>query len=176
MTWVDLVSLAVVIIITVTYMIRGHEAMGIALFDMAATVVAAWAAAKFHRGFSQTCHVSSPMAYAVMFVVLLAILLFASAQVFNFTQLQFSPFNSFLSFLFGIVAGWAFAFVLLQVITEAAPEGSPTAGVVASSRVASEIVHFNSIAATTTRLDSTTLLRGHEPGERKGYPKPSHIR
>jgi len=176
MNWVDYASLAIVILITVIYTIRGKDAMGVAVFDMAATVVAAWAATKFHPWFSQAIHLSSPLTYAILFVVLLAILLFASGRLFNFMQLQFSPFNTFISFIAGVIAGWAFAFVALQVITEATANGGPTADAVAASSVASEIVHFHTIEATTARLDSVTLFQDHEPGERKGQPKPSQIR
>jgi xanthosine utilization system XapX-like protein len=176
MNWVDIVSLAVVITITVTYSIRGKDAMGVAIFDMAAAVVAAWAATRFHATIAQGIHLSSPATYAILFVVLLGILLFASSRLFNFMQLQFSPFNTFVSFIAGIIAGWAFAFVLLQVISEAAPEGGSAATAVAGSSVASEIVHFHTIATTTARLDSATLLQDHEPGERAGQPKPSQLR
>jgi hypothetical protein len=176
MNWVDMVSLAIVITVTVIYSIRGKDAMGVALFDMAAVVVAAWAATKFHTTIAQQIHLSSQTTYAILFIVLLAILLFASSRLFNFMQFQFSPFNTFVSFFAGIIAGWAFAFVLLQVISEAAVDGGPTANAVASSSVASEIVHFHTIVTTTAHLDSATLFQDHEPGERAGQPKPSQLR
>lgn len=175
MNWVDIVCLAIVITVTVIYSIRGKDAMGVAIFDMGATVVAAWAADKFHGRLSQSIHLSSQATYVILFIVLLSILLFASSRLFNFMQLQFSPFNTFVSFAAGIIAGWAFAFVLLQVISEAAAPGGPTAEAVAASSVASEIVHFHTITATTAHLDSVTLME-REPGERKGQPKPSQIR
>jgi hypothetical protein len=175
MSWIDIVTLAVVVTVTVIYTIRGRDFLGVALFDAGAAVVAAWAAHTLHRAIAQSIGISPPVAYIILFVLLLALLLFASARLFNLIQLQFTPFNTLVSFILGIVAGWAFAYVLLEVIGLSVSPESPTADKLESSSVASEILHFSTVARTAERLDSTTLMH-REPGQPLGGPKPSQVK
>jgi hypothetical protein len=155
MSWIDIVTLALIVVVIAVYVVRGRDAFGTALFDTGAAVVAAWAAHTFYKGLSAGIGLSSTATYIILFVVLGAALFFASARLFNFMQLSFSPFNTILSFICGFVSAWAFAFVLLDIISSSVGPNSPTAELVMESSVATEILQFRTITGTKERLDRT---------------------
>jgi hypothetical protein len=155
MSWIDIVTLALIIVVIAVYIIRGKDAFGTAFFDAGAAVVAAWAAHTFHKSFSGGLGLSPTLTYLILFVVLGAALFFASTRLFNFMQLSFSPFNTLLSFMCGFVASWAFAYVLLEIISSSVGPHSPTAELVTNSAIATEILQFRTITGTKERLDRT---------------------
>lgn len=160
------------IVVTGFYALRGKDAFGVALFDMGAAVVAAWAAHTFHRGLASGLGLSPALVYVILFVLLGVALFFASAKLFNFMQLAFSPFNTLISFVCGIVAAWAFAFALLEVISGAVGPNSPTAELVMNSSLATEILQFRTITGTKDRLDRTHFMRVDVEEETRPTPAP----
>lgn len=149
--------------------------MGIALFDMAALVGAAFAAHHFYNFLSELLNISPALSQALIFVIVGIILLFVSARIFAITQVMFSPFDAFLSFIFGVVAAWAFSYTMIEVIANVAGEESPTQEKIAESRVATEITQFRTITGAKALLDSARFIE-REPGEQRSTGvKPSKI-
>lgn len=155
MSWIDIVTLALIVVVIAVYVLRGKDAFGVALFDTGAAVIAAWAAHTFHKGLAAGLTLNPTLVYTILFVVLGAALFFASAKLFNFMQLSFSPFNTLLSFIFSVIAAWAFAFAMLEIISSAVSPASRTAELVTNSAIATEILQFRTITGTKEKLDRT---------------------
>jgi hypothetical protein len=172
MNWIDILTVAIVAIAAVVFALRGREFMGAALFDMVAFVVAALASRKAHVGVAAMLGISTILAYIILFVVIAAILLFVSSKLHQATQWDFHPFNGLLSFFFGVVAGWALAFVVLDCLLigygqirenrffQAQVENlSGTEQKIYESRMAEEVLTFRSIVGTKQFMDTLKMIK-----------------
>ncbi|MEO0077695.1 MAG: hypothetical protein ABIK86_01660 [candidate division WOR-3 bacterium] len=162
MNWVDIISLALLVVVILIFTLRGREAMGSALFDMAALVVAAWSTHKLYAVLGELTGLGETATYIILFVLLSALLLFVASRLFKITQLAFNPFDVFLSFLFGIVAAWAVTYALLEVIMISVTADSRTAEDLRDSRVATEILQFRTLTGTKALLDSARFHQREE--------------
>jgi hypothetical protein len=139
-------------------------------------VVAAWVSHHAFRWFAGATTLSEPLAYIILFVVLGGVLLFVSSRLYLLTQLGFHPFDAFISFFLSIVAGWAFAFVLLEVIASATRLGTPTAEAFNNSPVAGEILEFRTLRGGAKFMDTLRFIE-REPWEKAGSnEKPSQVK
>jgi uncharacterized membrane protein YdjX (TVP38/TMEM64 family) len=165
MNWVDILTLAVIAVVILIFTLRGREEMGAALFDTIALVLAALAGHHFHKPLSQLVGISELLAYIIVFVLVAALLIFVSALIHAATHVNFHPFNAILSFVFGIVAGWAISYAMLEVIASASVLRSRTADALQNSAVATEILTFRTITGTKNFLDTVRFIQ-REPWER----------
>lgn len=154
MNWVDYLTLFVMIAIIIISTLRGRHGVGLALFDTVAAVAATWVAHHFYVRLSNSLHISTALAYVLLFAVAASALFFATGKLHTATQLEFPPFDPLISMVLGIVAAWAMAFALLEIIGEAVPDDSPTIDRIAESRVATQILTFRMITGTKAFMDS----------------------
>jgi len=181
MNWIDILTILVMLVVIIIFTLRGRggegkPGMGATLFDTVAVVVAAWIAHRAYRWFAGATSLSQPLSYIIIFVALGAIFFFLSSRLYALTQLNFHPFDAFISFFLAIVSAWAFAYVLLEVIASATRLGTSTADAFNGSRVANEILEFRTIRGGAKFMDTLRFIE-REPWEQPGGgQKPSQVR
>lgn len=144
MYWFDWAALAVVLFVAITQTVRGIKAggMGLPLFEAAGLVVAAVAATNLAGGISQSLRIAKPVVLVAVFVFLAIWAFILGRWLFTLTSLSFESLDGFFSFIFGVVAGWTLAHMLLRVILEFQGPSGPVAGVLPNALIAREIYLF----------------------------------
>ncbi|MEO0108566.1 MAG: CvpA family protein [candidate division WOR-3 bacterium] len=176
MSWIDYVIALILLIMGVIWAYRGREGSGLAFFDMTALIATTWATHRFALPISDSIGLDPTLVFIVLYVVIGFLLILASTQLYNalFTQSSygFRFLNCLISFVFGLIAGWALCYGLLDVLTIAVEPGSTTGQAIQSSSLAPEILTFRSIAGGKARLDSTAF-RPRELWEEEAPPSQS---
>jgi hypothetical protein len=165
MSWIDFIIGGVVLLMAFLFAFTG-EGAGVAVYRALALVVAAWSAHKFYTPISDAISLNATLAYLLLFMIVGLLLLIASAALYNALPLDISPFNGMVKFVFGIVAGWAVCYAMLDVMTLTVAHDSSVGQAVTSSVLAPEVLTFRTITSSKTRLDSTTF------GPRDPWEKP----
>jgi uncharacterized membrane protein required for colicin V production len=144
MHWFDWLVLAVVVVVAIVQTVRGTKAggMGLPMFEAAGLVVAAVAAGKFAGPLAEATHLSKAMVLTVTFVLLAALAFVAGRWLFGLTGWSFQSMDGFFSFVFGVVAGWTFGYMILRIIIESQGYNGEVATLMVNSPVAREIFSF----------------------------------
>jgi hypothetical protein len=144
MFWFDWMTLGIVLAVAINQTVRGVKAggMGLPLFEACGLVVAAVASTNLSGGISQAVHMQKSVIMIVLFL-LLSIGAFVGARwLFTVTEWSFESLDGFLSFVFGLVAGWTIAHMVLRIIIEFQGSASPVAAMMPDAQVAREVFQF----------------------------------
>lgn len=144
MQWFDWMTLAIVLGVAVVQTIRGSkvDGMGLPLFDAAGLVIAAVAATKLSGGVAQALHLEKTLVMLVLFVLLGVGAFVAGRWLFTVTEWSFGTMDGFFSFVFGVVAGWTIAHMVLRIIIESQGVTGPVGSAIGSAIVAREVFEF----------------------------------
>jgi uncharacterized membrane protein required for colicin V production len=120
MLWFDWMTLGVVVGVTIAQIVRGTKAggMGLPMFEAAGLVLAAVVATKLTPPLAQALNLGTPILMLVIFAVLTIGAFILGRVLYNVTQWNFGALDGFLSFLFGLVAAWTIAHMVLRIIME----------------------------------------------------------
>lgn len=164
MSWIDYIIGGVVLLMAFLFAFVG-EGAGVAVFRAIALVVSSWSAHKFYAPISDAIGLNATLTYILLFLIVAALLLIASAKAYDILPLDIAPVNGLVKFIFGIVAGWAICYAMLDVMTTAVAHDSSVGQAVTSSVLAPEILSFRTITNSKARLDSTSF-RPRDPWEK----------
>ena len=142
MHWYDWTALLIIAAGTITQIVRGSKAgFGLPLFEAAGAVVAAVAATAFSRGLTGVVRVNQAVTLPVLFVVFAGIALIVADWLFALTGWSPKSRDGAYSIPFGLVLGWAIAYVFLGiVVAEQGANGVATQ--MAHAPVAREVYQF----------------------------------
>ena len=116
------------------------------MFEAAGAVVAAVAAAALSRGLAGTIRVNQGVMLPVLFVVFAGIALIVADWLFALTGWSSKSHGGAYSILFGLVLGWAIAYVFLGIVV-AAQGANGVATEMAQAPVAREVYQFRTWSA-----------------------------
>ena len=171
MNWIDYVIGGVLLLMAFLFSLGGGEGSGVAVFRAFALVVSVWTAHHFGQPVSDGLGLSPLLAYILLFVIVAFLLLLASARLHDLLPLDLTPFNGIIKFVFGLVAGWAICFGLLDAMTKAVAHDSSVGQAMTSSELTPEILHFRTLTNSKARLDSTSF-KPRDPWEQPPAFKP----
>lgn len=145
MQWFDWMTLVIVVGITILQIVRGTKAggMGLPLFEAAGLVVAAVVATKLTPAVAMALHMNKAVVMLIIFVILGIGAFILGRWLYNVTQWNFQALDGFLSFVFGLVAAWTIAHMVLRIIMEF--QGGPTAAMgsaMSTAPIAREVYQF----------------------------------
>lgn len=145
MQWIDWMTLAIVIVVTVIEIVRGTRAggMGLPLFDAAGVVVAALAATNLSGPVAQALGLQKSLAMLGIFALLTVGAFILGYWLFGLTGWSLQVFNGLLSFIFGVVTGWAIAHMVLRILLESQGYTGPVGSLMSAAPVAREVFEFN---------------------------------
>lgn len=144
MLWFDWMTVAIALAVAILETIRGvrSEGMGLPLFDAAGLVVAALAATNLSDGVGQALHLQRSLVMTVLFVVLGIGAFIVGRWLFSVTDLSSQSLNGILSFVFGLVAGWVIAHMVLRIIIASQGATGPVGSMMENAPVAREVFNF----------------------------------
>ncbi|OYD14778.1 hypothetical protein CH330_07660 [candidate division WOR-3 bacterium JGI_Cruoil_03_51_56] len=144
MQWFDWMTLTIVLGITIIQTIRGTKAggMGLSMFDAAGLIVAAVAATHLSDGFAQALHMQKYVAMIIIFALLGIGAFILGRWLFGITGWSFQSMDGFFSFVFGVVAGWTIAHMVLRIIIESQGATGPVGSAIDNAIIAREIYQF----------------------------------
>jgi len=153
-TWLDIVALLVIILVTWVESVRGF---GRALFDFVGAVISLRAAA-FLAGrladvapISQSAGPTEAFWFAVMFLALVVLTLLATRLIYQSTLLSLDVLDPLVGGLFGLASGMVVAHVFLRIVLLGYTE-TEFADVVLSSFMGQELLKFRTYHKVVTAL------------------------
>jgi hypothetical protein len=144
MHWYDWMTLGILVVVTIVQTVRGSKAggMGLPLFEAGGFIVAAVAATAFAGPLADAIHLNKGTALIVLFVVIAVLAFFLARWLFTITGLSFQSLDGFFSFVFGFVAAWTIAHMVLRIVMESQGLNGELATQMANAPVAREIFQF----------------------------------
>ncbi len=145
MLWYDWMSLGIVVGVAIIQTIRGVKAggMGLPMFEAAGLVVAAVSATKLSGPLGESLHVRTATVMIALFAVFGLLALVLGRWLFSVTGASFQSLDGFFSFVFGIVAGWIIAHMVLRIIIGSQGTNGALASVAATSPIVREVYLFH---------------------------------
>jgi len=142
--WYDWMSLVIVLGVAIIQTIRGQKAggMGLPLFEGLGLVVAAALATTLANGVSQAVSISKPVVLMVLFLLFGVLAFVFGRWLFSLTNWSFQSMDGFFSFVFGVVAGWAIAHMVLRIIIESQGANGAVATTIPNAPIGREIFSF----------------------------------
>jgi uncharacterized membrane protein len=131
---------------------RGTKDFGSVLFEMLTVTITAIVCTKWYAWISDVSRISPMFVFIFLFVILELILLIIAGTIVKQADLTWPPFDSILSFFFGIVTAWALLYILLRIASLGTfPLISHTS--IEKSGVAQEILGFKTFHALINFLN-----------------------
>ena len=144
MHWYDWMTVGILVVVTIVQTVRGSKAggMGLPLFEAGGLVVAAVASTAFAGPLAAMAHMREGVVLVVLFIVLAVIAFGLARWLFSLTGLSFQSFDGLFSFIFGLVAAWTIAHMVLRIVMESQGVNGELATQMANAPVAREIFQF----------------------------------
>ncbi len=145
MLWFDWMTLGIVVGVTILQIVRGTKAggMGLPLFEAAGLVLAAVVATKLTPPLAQALNLGTPILMLVIFASLGIGAFILGRVLYNVTQWNFQSLDGFLSFVFGLVAAWTIAHMVLRLVMEfQGGPGGEVGSAVDNAVIAREVFQF----------------------------------
>ncbi|MEO0078717.1 MAG: hypothetical protein ABIK86_06950 [candidate division WOR-3 bacterium] len=145
MQWFDWMSLGIVVGVAIIQTVRGVKAggLGLPMYEAAGLIVAAVGATKLSGPLGESLHVRAGTTMIVLFLVFGVLALVLGRWLFSLTGTSFQSMDGFFSFIFGIVAGWTIAHMVLRIIIESQGTNGAVASMAATSPVVREVYLFH---------------------------------
>jgi hypothetical protein len=159
MHWFDWMTLAIVVVVTIVQTVRGVKAggMGLPMFEAAGLVASAVAATHLSGSLAGSLHMPKGVVMLVVFLVLGFVSFVVGRWFFTITALSFESLDGILSFLFGLVAAWTIAHMVLRIVVESQGMNGEIATLAANSPVVREIYQFRTWSALMRLLFKAKL-------------------
>jgi hypothetical protein len=143
-----LIIIALIIVIIQTS--RGTKDFDLVLFEMLTVIISAIFSTKWYSGLSDVLRISPMLTFIFLFVILEIILLIIANAIARVTEFAWPPFDSILSFFFGIATAWALLYALLRIaslgnlplLSQASIEKSVVAQEILGFKIFHVIVNF----------------------------------
>jgi uncharacterized membrane protein YhhN len=144
MHWYDWMTLGILVVVTITQTVRGSKAggMGLPLFEAGGLIVAAVAATAFAGPLASMAHMRGGVTLMVLFTGMGVLAIILARWLFTITGLSFQSLDGFFSFIFGLVAAWTIAHMVLRIVMESQGVNGEIATQIANAPVAREIFQF----------------------------------
>jgi len=141
----DWMSLGIVVGVAIIQTVRGVKAggLGLPMFEAAGLIVAAVGATKLAGPLGASLHVRAGTVMIVLFLVFGVLAFVLGRWLFSVTGTSFQSLDGFFSFVFGLVAGWTVAYMVLRIIIESQGANGALASVAATSPVVREVYLFH---------------------------------
>ncbi|MEO0091736.1 MAG: CvpA family protein [candidate division WOR-3 bacterium] len=157
MTGIDWIILLVGLMIVIIQTARGAKEMDIPLFEMLALLLATWIALKSYSTIANLLSISQAISLSVIFLLMAIVLLYIAKLITTRLELTWEPFDTYLSFIFGIATAWIILHLLLRLILVATEPNSQISVLIQNSPVAKEILEFNTFRAIGKFLNEVKL-------------------
>ena len=93
----------------------GTKDFDLVFYEMLTVIITAIVCTKLFQWMSDISKLSPMFIFIFLFVILELILLIVAGELGKRTELAWPPFDSILSFFFGIVTAWALLYILLRI-------------------------------------------------------------
>ena len=142
MNWYDVLTLAIMVVVTTVQTIRGVRAggMGLPLFEAAGVVVAVAATTALSHDLAGAIHAEESTVMFALFVAFVLVAFFVGRWLFALTGLSLQSLDGIFSFFCGLVMAWAVAHMFLRIMMTSEP--GVAAEMIAGSSVAREVFWF----------------------------------
>lgn len=142
MNWYDVLTLAIMAVVTTVQTIRGVRAggMGLPLFEAAGVVVAVAATTALSHDLAGAIHAEESTVMFALFVAFVLVAFFVGRWLFALTGLSLQSLDGIFSFFCGLVMAWAVAHMFLRIMMTSEP--GVAAEMIAGSSVAREVFWF----------------------------------
>jgi hypothetical protein len=150
MIGLDWFLIIIALIIVVIQTSRGTKNFDLVLFEMVTVIIAAIFSTKWYPWLSDVSKINPMFVFIFLFVILEIVLLIAAEEIGKRTELTWPPFDSILSFFFGIATAWALLYALLRIaslgnlplLSQASIEKSVVAQEILGFKIFHVIVNF----------------------------------
>lgn len=144
MHWFDWVTLGILVVVTVVQTIRGSKmgGMGLPMFEGLGLVVAAVAATTLAGPLAGVVNMQKAVVLIVLFLLFSVLAFVVAHWLFSLTGWSFQSMDGFFSFVFGLIAAWAIANMVLRIIIASQPMNGELAMHAADSPVVREVFQF----------------------------------
>jgi hypothetical protein len=144
MFWFDWLTLGIILAVAVIMAAGAGRAGGFgqALFQALLLCLAATSSVNLYEPLALALHVQRSVALIGLFVVLGTAAWFLGRLLHSLTGWSFGSFDAPLGFLFGVIAGWAIAHMVLRMIIESQGYAGPVAQNLSKAPVAAEVYWF----------------------------------
>lgn len=144
MLWFDWMALAIVLGVAIIQTIRTGKAggMGLTLFEAGGLVVAGVIANRVAGFFAQVVGIQPQVMMIVLFALFAVMAFIIARWLFGLTGWSFESLDGLLGFLWGLVAGWVIAHMVLRIIIMSQGEHGAVAEAMANAPIAREVYHF----------------------------------
>ncbi len=159
MMWYDWMSLAIVLGVAIIQTIRTSKAggMGLTLFEAGGLIVAGVSANFLSGQIAQAIGVQ-PLIMMVILFIAFAVLAFVFARwLFGLTGWSFESLDGFFGFIWGVVAGWVIAHMVLRIIILSQGPNGAVAETIVNAPIAREVYYFRTWNALLNLLFKAKL-------------------
>ena len=141
MNGIDWLLLVTIVIITGIQTFRGLKDFDVVLYEMIAFIISSALSIKLYISISELLTVNPFYALIFLYIIIAIILLIIANIIANQTEFSWHPFNSILSFVFGLATSWAILFVLLRLaIIATSPETAIRIPLINSESIAKSVI------------------------------------
>ncbi len=144
MMWYDWMSLAVVLGVAIIQTVRTSKAggMGLTLFEAGGLIVAATSANSLAGSLAQTIGIQPAVMLVILFIFFSVIAFIFARWLFGLTGWSFESLDSFFGFIWGVVAGWVIAHMLLRIVILSQGPNGAVAETIVNAPIAREVYYF----------------------------------
>lgn len=157
MKWFDFAVLGIILAVVILQTVRGSKGMGLILLEAVGLLGCAKISLSIYEKVSQSVTISQPLALAGIFVICVIIWIIVASILDNLTQWSWGQFDSFLSFIFGVVCAWTVGYVFLRFLILLYGPDSTMADLIRESPVTKEILYFKTFTALFNLLNRARI-------------------
>ncbi len=109
--WFLIITALIIVIIQTS---RGTKDFDLVFFEMLTVIISAYLATKGYQWLTDISQINPALVFIFLYLLMELILLIIANTIVKYTEFNWPPFDSILSFFFGIATAWALLYVLLR--------------------------------------------------------------
>lgn len=157
MQLIDYVTLAIIAFFVALQTIRGSKGMGRIFFEMVGVIVATIISVNWYQGLVNIFGMKDYVAFALLFLITVILMLIIATVLTIYVGWALEGFDTFFSFIFGVVIGWAAAYIFLKSLLLYYGDASEIGLRINESPIGQEILNFRTFQALINLFRKTQV-------------------